>query len=149
MGRSGSWTWVVLISLLVGATGASIFWLYSPYGHGQLAQQVAEDLQAQRLLTESKGDTFNPRKMAFQATGPRFQMVTDGKQVFLVDLKDGRVWRYFHETKDQGANKEDEGFLAVAMYYGGRKHYSAVEIEPPPSPPATPAPPATGDKQPQ
>jgi hypothetical protein len=55
-------------------------------------------------------------------------MVTDGKQVFVVDLKNGRAWRYYHQTKEQGFSREDEGFLPIPFYYAGEKHYSASEI---------------------
>ena len=78
------------------------------------------------------------KKLASQAMGSRYQMVTDGKQVFLVDLKNGRVWRYFHNTKEAGFSKEDEGFLPMALYYAGQKHYAASEIEPPPGAPGSP-----------
>ena len=128
MARSRGWTWTVIISLLVGAVGASIFWLYSPYGTDQLAQQVAEDLKSRKLPVELKGDSLKLPKLAAQATGAHFQMVAGGKEVFLVDLKNGRVWRYFHQTKEGGLAKEDEGFLPLGMYYGGKKHYSAAEI---------------------
>ena len=72
-----------------------------------------------------------------QALGPRFQMVADDKQIFLVDLTNGRVWRYFHNTKEAGFTKEDEGFLPMPLYYAGQKHYAASEIEPPPAPPGS------------
>jgi hypothetical protein len=146
MARSRSWTWTAIISLLVGVAGASIFWLYSPYGHDRLAQQV-EDLQTQSLPGEGKGGPVNLKQLASQAMGSRYQMVADGKQVFLVDLKNGRVWRYFHNTKEAGFSMEDEGFLPIGLYYAGQKHYAASEIEPPPgAPPPQTAP--TG-KQPQ
>ena len=149
MARKGSWTWTVIISLLIGVLGASIFWLYSPYGHDQLAHQVVNDLKEQRLPVEAKGNILRPRNLASQqALGPRFQMVTDGKEVFLVDLKYGRVWRYFHQTKEGGFSKEDEGFLPLAMYYGGQKHYTAREIEVPPSAPGSPTQTTTEEKQP-
>jgi hypothetical protein len=45
------------------------------------------------------------------------------------------VWRYFHNTTEAGFNKEDEGFLPMALYYAGQKHYAASEIEPPPAAP--------------
>ena len=86
MARSRSWTWTVIISLLVGVVGASIFWLYSPYGHDRLAQSVTGDLQTQPLPGEGKGGPVNLKKLASQAMGSRYQMVADGKQVFLVDL---------------------------------------------------------------
>ena len=47
MARGRSWTWTVIISLLVGVAGASVFWLYSPYGHDRLAPQVAGDVKTQ------------------------------------------------------------------------------------------------------
>ena len=128
MARSSNWTWTVILSLLVGAVGASIFWLYSPYGSDQLAQQVAEDLKSRKLPMEVKGDSLKPQILGTQATGARFQMVAGGKEIFLVDLKNGRVWRYFHQTKEGGLAKEDEGFLPLGMYFGGKKHYSAAEI---------------------
>jgi len=147
MARSRSRTWTAIISLLVGVAGASFFWLYSPYGHDRLAQPVGEDLPTQALSGEGKGGPVNLKKLASQAMGSRYQMVADGKQVFLVDLKNGRVWRYFQQTKEAGFSKEDEGFLPMALYYAGQKHYAASEIEPPPgAPPPQTAP--TG-KQPQ
>jgi hypothetical protein len=147
MAHSRSRKWTAIISLLVGVAGASIFWLYSPYGHDRLAQQVAEDLQSQPIPAEVKGGPESLKKLASQAMGSRYQMVADGKQVFLVDLNNGRVWRYFHHTKEAGFSMEDEGFLPIGLYYAGKKHYAASEIEPPPgAPPPQTAP--TG-KQPQ
>ena len=149
MARKRNWTWTVIISLLVGMVGASIFWLYSPYGHDRLAQQVAGDVQTQPLPTAEPGGPVNLKKLASQAMGARYQMVADGKQVFLVDLTNGRVWRYFHHTKEAGFNVEDEGFLPIAMFYAGKKHYAASEIEPPPGAPGnSPQTPPPG-KQPQ
>jgi len=147
MARSRSWTWTAIISLLVGVVGASIFWLYTPYGHDRLAQELAGNLQTQPLPGEGKGGPVSLKTLASQAMGSRYQMVADGKQVFLVDLKNGRVWRYFHNTKEAGFSKEDEGFLPMALYYAGQKHYTASEIEPPPGPP--PPQPAPAGKQPQ
>ena len=135
MARNRSWTWTVIISLLVGVVGASIFWLYSPYGHDRLAQQVAEDLKTQPLPTAGQGGLVNLKKLASQAKGARYQMVADGKEVFLVDLMNGRVWRYFHHTKEAGFSMEDEGFLPIGLFYAGKKHYTASEIEPPPGAP--------------
>ena len=123
MARNRSWTWTVIISLLLGVAVASIFWLYSPYGQDRLAQEVTG---------EGKAGPVNLKKLASQATGSRYQMVADGKQVFLVDLQNGRVWRYFHHTKEAGFSMEDEGFLPIGLYYAGKKHYAASEIEPPP-----------------
>lgn len=147
MARNGSWTWTVIISFLVGVLAASIFWFYSPYGHDQLAQQVAEDLKAQRLPVQVKGGPLNPPQLVSQAHGSRFQMVADGKEAFLVDLKNGRVWRYFHQTKDAGAGKEEEGFLPLPFYYAGKKHFAASEIEPPPGPSGDSSQPQPKEKQ--
>ena len=149
MARNRSWTWTVIISLLMGVVGASIFWLYSPYGHDRLAQHVADDLKDQPLGGGAPGGPVNLKKLASQAMGARFQMVADGKQVFLVDLKNGRVWRYFHHTKEGGFNVEDEGFLPIALFYGGKKHYAASEIEPPPGAPGASPQTLPPGKQPQ
>ena len=149
MARHRSRIWIVIISMLVGGAGASLFWLYSPYGHDWLAPQVAADLQTQPLPGGGKGGPVSLKKMASQAMGSRYQMVADGKQVFLVDLANGRVWRYFHNTKEGGFSQEDEGFLPIALYYAGQKHYTASEIEPPPGAPGTPPQAAPAGKQPQ
>jgi hypothetical protein len=149
MARNRNWTWTVIISLLVGVVVASIFWLYSPYGHDRLAQQAAEDLKDQPLPGEGKAGPVNLKKLASQAMGSRYQMVADGKQVFLVDLNNGRVWRYFHNTKEAGFSMEDEGFLPIGLYYAGKKHYSASEIEPPPGAQGTSPPTPPAGKQPQ
>jgi hypothetical protein len=141
MARTRSWTWTVIISLLVGIAVATAFWQYSPYGQEQLAQQ------SQPLTAEVKGGDLHLKKSAFQATGSHFQMVTDGKQVFVVDLKSGRVWRYFHQTKEEGFSREDEGFLPIPFYYAGKKHYSASEIEPPAGNPENPAASTPQEKQ--
>ncbi len=130
MARARSWRWTATISLLVGVLGASLFWLYSPYGRDRLAQEPPSG--------EQKGGPVNLKKLAPQAIGPRYQMMADGKQLFLVDLQNGRVWRYFHNTKEGSFSKEDEGFLPVPLYYAGQKHYVASEVEPPPTPPGVP-----------
>jgi len=141
MARTRSWTWTVFISLLLGGAVATVFWLYSPYGHEQVAQQ------SQPLPGEAKGGPSNLTKLASQAAGSHFQMVTDGKQVFVVDLKSGRAWRYFRQTKEEGFSRDDEGFLPIPFYYAGKKHYAASEIEAPPGAPENPAASAAGEKQ--
>jgi len=146
MARAKSLTWTVIISLLLGGIAATIFWLYTPYGHDQLAQQVAADLQSQPL-PQKGGGPLNLKRLVSQASGSRFQMVADGKDVFVVDLKEGRVWRYFHETAAAGASRGDEGFLPMPFYYAGKKHYTAAEIEPPPGGPQNPATPAPQEKK--
>jgi hypothetical protein len=147
MARRGNGTWIAIISLLVGVVAASIFWRYSSYGHDRLAQQAAEDLKIQTVPGEVKSGPGSFKKLPSQAMGSRYQMVTDGKQVFLVDLTNGRVWRYFHNTKEAGFSKEDEGFLPMPLYYAGQKHYAASEVEPPPSPPGSPPQAAPAGKQ--
>ena len=149
MGRSKSGVWTAIISLLLGVVGASIFWLFTSYGHERLAQQAAEDLKVQTAPGAGKGGSVSLKKLSAQAYGFRYQMVTDGKQVFLVDLQNGRVWRYFHNTKEAGFSKEDEGFLPMALYYASQKHYAASEIEPPPVAPGNPPQTAPAEKRPQ
>jgi hypothetical protein len=138
MARKKSWVWTAIISLSVGVALASLFWRYSPYGQDRLAPQDPGDAKSLALPPEVKGGAVNLKQLPSQATGSRFQMVTDGKQVFLADLQDGRVWRYFRQTKEEGFSREDEGFLPIALYYAGQKHYNAAEIEPPPVPPGIP-----------
>ena len=149
MARNRNGTWIALISMLVGVVAASIFWRYSSYGHEQLAQQGVEDLKVQTVPGGGKGGTVSLKKLATEARGARYQMVTDGKEMFLVDLQNGRVWRYFHNTKEGGFSKEDEGFLPMPLYYAGSKHYTASEVEPPPIPPGGPLQAAPAGKQPQ
>ncbi len=150
MARARSWRWTALISLLLGVLGASLFWLYSPYGHDRLAQELAGDLKTKALPGGETGGPVSLRQLAPQAMGSRYQMIGDGKQLFLVDLQNGRVWRYFHNTREGGFSKEDEGFLPVPLFYAGQKHYAASEVEPPPAPPGG-IPPQTAppEKQPQ
>jgi hypothetical protein len=144
MARSRNGTWMAIISMLVGVVAASIFWRYSSYGHDQMAQPAAADVKTQAA---PGGGTVSLKKLATQAMGSRYQMVTDGKQMFLADLQNGRVWRYFHNTKEGGFSKEDEGFLPMPLYYAGQKHYAASEVEPPPGVPGNPSPTAPAGKQ--
>jgi hypothetical protein len=149
MARNRNGTWIALISMLVGVLAASIFWRYSTYGHDQLAQPAAADVKIQTAPGAGTGGTVSLKKLATQAMGSRYQMMTDGKQMFLVDLQNGRVWRYFHNTKEGGFSKEDEGFLPMPLYYAGQKHYAASEVELPPGAPVNPPPTAPAGKQPQ
>jgi hypothetical protein len=144
MARNHGWT--VVMALLVGVLGASIFWLYGPYLKRQVAGQVAEAMKGQPLNVEmSKGAPADLKGVPSQAWGSRYQMVADGEQVFLADLKEGRVWRYFHQTREGGSAREDEGFLPIALYYGGKKYYSASEVEPILGKPAEATPPKAGE----
>jgi hypothetical protein len=149
MARSRNGTWIAIVSMLVGVLAASIFWRYSSYGHDRLGQQAAADVKIQTVPGAGKSETVSLKKLATQAMGARYQMVTDGKQMFLVDLQNGRIWRYFHNTKEGGFSKEDEGFLPMPLYYAGQKHYAASEVEPPLGAPGSPPPTAPAGKQPQ
>jgi len=113
---AGKQGWNVFLGLFLGVLGASIFWLYSPFLKGRTGTSLAVEASKEGLsLKEAAGR---------QALGSRFQMVTDGKQVFLADLKEGRVWRYFHVTL---GSREQEGFLSLPMFYEGKTYYSAAE----------------------
>jgi hypothetical protein len=135
MARSSGWP--IVISLLAGVVAASAFFLAFP---DRIAQKVAADLKDQRLKVEVRqGSPDDLQKLSPQATGPRFQMVADGKQVFLADLKDGRVWRYYHHTREGGFAKEDEGFMSVPVYFAGKKIYVLGEAAATPKPGENPA----------
>jgi len=135
--------WTVTLALLAGALLASLYWLYGPHLKAQVQRDVAQALKARGSGPEFSPGGGLPQELSSQAAGPRYQMVAAGREVFLADLKEGRVWRYFHQTKEGGFPKEDEGFLPVTMYYGGKKYFSAAEVEapapPPPAPPVKPA----------
>ena len=134
MARNQGWT--VTLALLAGALLASLYWLYGPHLKGQVQRDVAQALKAQQPTLElNPGSAGLPQGLPSQAAGSRYQMVAAGREVFLADLKEGRVWRYFHQTKEGGFAKEDEGFLPVAMYYGGKKYYRAAEVDAPAQPP--------------
>jgi len=102
--------WSVFFGLILGTLGASLFWLYGPYPTG----------------TRGKEELSLKEVSARQNPGFRFQTVTDGKQIFLADLKEGRVWRYFQTTRN---NREEEGFLSLPMFYEGKSYYGAAEVK--------------------
>ncbi|MBM4273192.1 MAG: hypothetical protein FJ134_01840 [Deltaproteobacteria bacterium] len=142
MARSGGWT--IIFVFLLGVLGAGVFWVYGPYFQGVVSRQVTEIMKGHPVSVEvTKGAPGDLKAAAPQALGPRFQIVADGKHVFLADLREGRVWRYYHHTKEGGYAKEEEGFLPVSMFFGGKKHYSAVDID------AAPRPPAAGEAKPR
>ncbi len=144
MARNQGWT--ITLALLAGALLASLYWLYGPHLKAQVQRGVAEALKAQAPALELSPGSGLPQGLPSQAVGPRYQLVAGGRDVFLADLKEGRVWRYYHQTKEGGFAKEDEGFLPVAMYYGGKKYYGATEADAPPGPPE-PAPAKPGAKK--
>ncbi len=125
MAKNRNWGYVVAI--LAGALGASLFWLYGPYMKGEVARQVGEAVGGRPLKVEAgKGEAA--RVSATQALGGRFQMVADGKHTFLADLQTGRVWRYYHFTRESHG-REDEGFQPVAILSAGKRYYAAEDIE--------------------
>ena len=109
--------WSLFVSFVLGMLGASLFWFYTPFLKGGTAGPPA--------MEAGKGGLSLKEAARRQASGSRFQMVSDGQQVFLADLKEGRVWRYFHVTRD---SKEEEGFLSVPMFYEGKQYLRASEV---------------------
>jgi hypothetical protein len=101
---------------------------------------------APQRLADAKENPESLKRAGSPASGWRYQMVTDGKQVFLVDLKEGRVWRYFQQTREGGVSKEDEGFLPLPLYFAGKKHFSASEMEASPGEAPTPPQPKAAEK---
>lgn len=120
--------WSSFIAFLLGVAGASVFWLYGPYLEDQVSRRVAEALKEQP-------QAVSPGKVAAVAkAGPtslpelRYQVITDGKNILLADLKEGRVWRYYHHTREGGFAREDEGFLPIPLHFEGKKYLSARQV---------------------
>ncbi len=140
MARGYGFTLIVV--LLGGILGAGAFFLYGPFFPSLLAPRVAKILRTQPLAVEvSKEGRADLKGAGPLAQGARFQVVADGKKLFLADLKEGRVWRYFHHTREGGYSKEDEGFLPLSVFFGGKKYYSAGEVDAPAPKGAEPPPP--------
>lgn len=119
--------WSVFSSFCFGILGASLVWFYVPFFRNLAPSPGVEELAMWPLPAEVSKKGGSLKEMANrQATGSRFQMVTDGKEVFLADLKEGRVWRYYRSTRN---SKEEEGFLALSMFYEGKPFASASEVE--------------------
>jgi hypothetical protein len=119
-----------IIALLVGIAAATAFWLYGPYPPGQVARQVTQGLKEARLPVEvSKAADAELMAAAPQTQGGRFQVMAAGKNVFLADVQTGRVWRYYHHTREAGYGRDDEGFLPLGLLFGGKKYYTAREID--------------------
>lgn len=130
MARGRGWT---LVILLLGILGASVYLIYGPLLKQEVARRVAEDVKGRQLtLDVGKSGAPDLKAAREQGVGPRYQLLTDGKETFLADLKEGRVWRYFHHTRAGG--REEEGFLPLPIFFAGKKHYSAGEVEAPASP---------------
>lgn len=124
MARSRGWN--VIIALVVGFAGATVFWFYGPFLKREVGHQVEEAVKDQAAKTADKGE-MSPLawKGAAPGGGARYQVVTDGKETFLADLKEGRVWRYFRHTREGGYLKDEEGFLPLPFFYGGKKYPTA------------------------
>lgn len=129
MAKSQGWRTIGV--LLLGIAGATAFWLYGGFLQQEVSRQVEEAVKGQTAKTDEK-ETKGPlalKGVGASAPGARFQVVTDGKQTFLADLKEGRVWRYFRYTRDDGHVKEEEGFLPLPFFFGGKKYPSAGDVE--------------------
>jgi len=107
----------LFFSFLVGLLGASMLWLYFPFLKGVMARPLASEAGKRDLSLKEASE--------LQAKGSRFQMLNDGKQVFLADLKEGRVWRYVHATQ---GSKEQDGFLPLSVLYEGKQYQCASEV---------------------
>ena len=123
---SRSKAWGIIVALLVGFAGATVFWFYGPFLKKEVSLQVEEAVKEQAAkTTESGNNSPLALKGVVPGAGARYQVVTDGKQTFLADRKEGRVWRYFHHTREGGNLKEEEGFLPLPFFYGGKKYPTA------------------------
>jgi hypothetical protein len=125
--------WGIFLALLIGLGGASLFWLQGPYLKDEVARQVAQALKEQPVTVEVGKAGPELKATAPVAAGSRYQLMSDGKQVFLADLQQGRIWRYFKHTKEGGFAKEEEGFMPLGLFFGGKKYYGAAEVEAPPA----------------
>lgn len=126
----------------MGVVGASAFWLYGPYLEDQITRRVAEGLKGQPLgLTPVKvgGEAVATKAGPALQPGLRYQTVTDGKNILLADLKEGRVWRYYHHTREGGFAREDEGFVPLMLHFEGKKYPSAGQVAEALDKPAIPA----------
>ena len=124
MARSQGWN--TIIALLIGFAGATAFWFYGPFLQREVSRQVEEAVKGQAAKASETGNKGSLTLKGVGAPpGARFQVVTDGKQTFLADLKEGRVWRYFHHTREEGHVKDEEGFLPLSFFFGGKKHPTA------------------------
>ena len=128
--------WRIIGVLILGIAGTTAFFLYGPSLQQEWSRQTGggEKAPPPKIAEMDKAQPAAPGKPEMKAIGPlgpggRFQLVSDGKQTFLADLKEGRVWRYYHYTRDDGHLKEEEGFLPLPFFFGGKKYGSAGEVE--------------------
>lgn len=130
MPRSTGWTF--LWALLLGIAISSLFLLYSPYLNSVIGRQLEEILKKKEFTLKTVQGTGAALQGAPKsAVGTRFQLISEGGQTFLADLQEGRVWRYFHHTREGGWAREAEGFIPLRFYYGGKKYYTAREVKAP------------------
>jgi hypothetical protein len=135
MARSQRWN--LFLVFLLGCLGASLFWFYGPVKVRQGGLPAPEQ-GVPPTLTAEKEVSSSPQGVGLRPPGLRYQLVSDGKNTFLADLKEGRVWRYYHHTREGGYVKEDEGFLPLPFYYGGKKLFCPGELDQAAGKPATP-----------
>jgi len=123
--------WRMMAALLVGIGGATVFWLYGPYLPREVSRQVEEALKGQASRIGAAGEKAGAALKAAGSPVPglRYQLVTDGKDTFLADLKEGRVWRHFRHTREGGQQKDEEGFLPLPFFFGGKKYPKAGDVE--------------------
>lgn len=127
MAKSKGWSF--FIALLLGIAAASAFWLYGPYLEDQIARRVTETMKGQPLaVTPGKAGEAATKAGPTALPGMRYQIVTDGKNILLADLKAGRAWRYYHHTREGGFAREDEGFLPLTLHFEGKKYPSAGQV---------------------
>jgi hypothetical protein len=121
--------WSFIIALLLGVAAASAFWLYGPYLEYEVSRRVAESVKKEPMgLTPGKVGSAAGAVGPATVAGQRYQLVTDGKNILLADLKTGRVWRYYHHTREGGFAREDEGFLPLSLHFEGKKYPSAGQV---------------------
>ena len=122
--------WKTIAALILGLGGATAFWLYGTYLPQEVNRQVESAVKGQASRTGAAGDKAGAElKSASPVPGLRYQVITDGKQTFLADLKEGRMWRYFQHTREDGYQKDEEGFLPLPFFYGGKKYPTAGDVE--------------------
>ena len=116
-------------ALLLGLIGASLFWLYSPFLRQEVTRQVEDTLQKQEMTAAVGEKSSEPGKaVAPRLAGSRFQLLAEGGKTFLVDHKEGRVWRYFRHTREEGWARDEEGFAPLPIHYSGKTYISASDI---------------------
>jgi hypothetical protein len=120
--------WSFIITFLIGVTGASVFWLYGPYLEDQISRRVAGAAKDQPLVGLPGQPEAAAEAGSAAPAGLRYYMVTEGKNILLADLKEGRVWRYYRHTREGGFAREDEGFLPVSLHFEGKKYVSAAQV---------------------